>query len=247
VAAAFYLGANMVFAGLYLLQKGAISTARPGSFADTFFFSIQTMATIGYGVMAPQTFYANLLVTIETLFGVLLLALVTGLAFARFSRPRARVLFSRHAVITPFNGVPTLMLRMANERRNEILQAEVSCALLRTEWTQEGDVIRRFYDLQLSRYRSPVFALTFSVMHPIDESSPLYGATPEILAEMEAELVVTFTGIDETASQSVHARTSYLDTEILFDRRFKDIFGITADGRRAIDFRHFHETEPIDA
>jgi inward rectifier potassium channel len=205
------------------------------------------MATIGYGVMSPATFYANLLMTLETGVGLMVIAVATGLVFARFSRPTARVLFSRVAVISPYNGVETLSFRAANLRQNQILQAEVGVVLLRDEETQEGDTIRRFYDLKLARHRSPVFALTFTVMHPIDHDSPLYGATAETLRAQNAELIVTATGIDETIAQPVHVRTSYLPHEILWDQRFADVFGWTEDGRRVIDYRRFHDTVPLSA
>jgi inward rectifier potassium channel len=244
---AVYLATNALFALLYLAQRGAIAQARPGMFGDAFFFSVQTIATLGYGVMAPATFYANIVVTIETAVGLLLLAVATGLVFARFSRPTARVLFSRVAVIGPYNGVPTLSLRLANQRRNQILQAEVDLALLLDEVTQEGDTIRRFYDLVLARRRSPVFALTFTVMHPIEPGSPLHGATPARLAAQNAELVVTVSGLDETMAAPVHARTSYLADELLWGHRFVDVMGRTADGRRMIDYRRFHDTEPLPA
>src|SRR5947207_3451135 len=195
---ALYVAANAVFALCYLVQPGAIANARPGSFADAFFFSVQTMATVGYGQMSPATLYANLIVTIETAVGLGSFAVAAGLVFARFSRPTARILFSRVAVIGPYNGVPTLSFRLANQRRNQILQAEVTLTLLRDERTAEGTLIRRFYDLNLARYRSPVFALTFTVMHPIDRDSPLSDATAASLAAQNAELIVTATGIDET-------------------------------------------------
>jgi len=244
---ALYLAANAGFALLYLLQPGAIANGRPGSFADAFFFSVQTIATIGYGQLVPATLYANLLVTIETAAGLMFLALATGLVFARFSRPTARILFSRVAVIGPHDGRPTLSFRAANERRNQILQAEVAVSLLRDEETAEGVLIRRFYELKLTRYRSPVLAMTFTVMHEIDHDSPLHGATAASLAAQNAELVVTATGIDETIAQRVHARTSYLPDEILWGHRFVDVIGWTDDGRRVIDYRRFHDTVPLAA
>ncbi len=242
-----YIAANAVFALLYLIPGDAITNAQPGSLADAFFFSIETMATIGYGVMAPATFYANLLMTVETGVGLMLIAVATGLVFARFSRPTARVLFSRVAVIAPHNGVPTLSFRAANLRHNQILQAVVNVVLLRDEETQEGEMIRRFYDLKLARQRSPVFAMTFTVMHAIDRDSPLYGATAGTLQEQNAELIVTGTGIDETMAQPVHVRTSYLPHEILWSHRFVDLFGWTEDGRRVIDYRRFHDTVALPA
>jgi inward rectifier potassium channel len=242
IGSMIYIVANFLFAALYLLQPGSITAARAGSFADAFFFSVQTMATIGYGVMSPATFYANLLMTLETAAGLLFLALTTGLIFARFSRPTARVLFSNVAVVGPYNGIPTLSIRLANQRQNQMLAAEVTVTLVRDETSEEGELTRRFYDLTLVRDRSPVFALTFRVMHPIDADSPLYGMTYEKLAEQHAEIVVIAGGIDETLVQPVSARTSYLPHEILWAHRFVDIFGWTEDGRRAIDYRRFHDT-----
>jgi inward rectifier potassium channel len=240
-----YLTLNLLFAGLYLLGDGAVANARPGVFADAFFFSVETLSTIGYGQMSPATLYGNAVMTVEALTGVMLLAVAAGLMFARFSRPTARVIFSKVAVVGPFNGVPTLSLRLANERRNQILDAEVSVIFVRDEQTGEGDWIRRFYDLRLARQRSPIFAMTFTVMHAIDADSPLYNATPSSLAAAGAELVVTVTGIDGTTLQTIHARTSYLADEICWNRRFADVFTQTLDGRLAIDYRRFHETDPL--
>jgi inward rectifier potassium channel len=245
VGSGLYIAANVVFAALYLLQPGSIAAAHPGSFTDAFFFSVQTMATIGYGVMSPATFYANLLMTLETAVGLMIVALTTGLVFARFSRPTARVLFSKVAVVGPNNGIPTLSIRLANQRQNQLLAAEVTMTLVRDETSEEGELTRRFYDLNLVRNRSPVFALTFRVMHPIDADSPLYGMNYETLAEQHAEIVVIAGGIDETLVQPVNARTSYLPHEILWSHRFTDIFGWTEDGRRAIDYHRFHDTVRI--
>ena len=241
-----YLGLNALFAGFYLLGSGAIANARPGSFADAFFFSVETISTIGYGQMSPGTLYGNIVMTVEAMAGLTLLAVSAGLVLARFTRPTSRVMFSKVAVVTPFNGVPTLSFRLANERRNQILEAQVSVTLVRDERTAEGEWIRRFYDLQLGRQRSPIFAMTFTVMHPIDQASPLSNATASSLATEAVEIVVTVTGLDETMSQPVHARTSYLAHEVLWDHRFVDVFTRTKDGRLAIDYRRFHDTEPLE-
>jgi inward rectifier potassium channel len=240
-----YLGLNLLFAALYLIGDGSIANARPGAFADAFFFSVETLSTIGYGQMAPATLYGNFVMTAEALAGVMLVAVAAGLMFARFSRPTARVVFSKVAVVGPFNGVPTLSLRLANERRNQILEAQVSATFVRDEYTAEGDWIRRFYDLQLARQRSPIFAMTFTVMHAIDATSPLFNASPTSLAAEGAELVVTVTGIDGTTTQTIYARASYLADEIVWDRRFADVFTQTENGRLAIDYRRFHDTAPI--
>jgi inward rectifier potassium channel len=232
---AIYLLLNVLFAAAYFAVPGSIDHAAPGSFSDAFFFSIQTMATIGYGVLTPATFYANVLMTLETMMSLVFTAFTTGIIFARFSRPTARVNFSRFATVSLHNGVPTLFVRLSNARRNQILEADVSVVLLRNEVSREGGTMRRFYDLALSRGHTPIFALTFTVMHAIDETSPLYGLTPEILAAEDVELLVAVTGLDETMSQTVHARHSYSADEILFGQRFRDMFGFTPEGRLVID------------
>ena len=244
ICAAVYVAANVVFALLYMIDPSGVAQARPGSFADAFFFSIQTMATIGYGVLYPTDLYTNIVVTAETLFALAILALVTGLFFARFSRPTAKVRFCRYAVVAKHNGVPTLQVRVANGRSNQILQASIEMLLLRSERTAEGVVFRRFHDLKLQRARTPIFALTFTLMHVIDETSPLRETTEAGLKEMEAELLIAITGLDETMSQTIHARHSYLVDEVRFGFRFADMFGYLPDGRAAIDLRRFDEIIP---
>jgi inward rectifier potassium channel len=241
-----YAISNALFALAYLAGGNCIQNARPGSFQDAFFFSVQTMATIGYGGMSPATDYANWVVTVEAMVGLLGVAMVTGLAFARFSRPTARVLFSRVAVIRPYHGLPTLMFRTANLRYNQILEAQMSVTLVRNEISPEGEFMRRFYDLNLVRNRTPVFALSWTVMHAIDETSPLYKATPELLAEQEIEIVVTMTGLDETVSQTVHARHSFIASEILWNMRFVDVLSGRGDGPMSIDYSRFHDVVPVE-
>jgi inward rectifier potassium channel len=240
-----YVAANALFALAYLAGGDGIENARPGNFLDAFFFSIQTMASIGYGAMYPRSDYANALVAIESLAGLIGLSISTGLMFARFSRPTARVLFSSVAVIAPYNGVPTLMFRAANQRRNQILEAQLQVGLARDEISAEGQFMRRIYDLKLSRSQNPIFFLTWTAMHHIDEQSPLYGATPETLAAEETSLIVTLTGIDETVSQTIHARHSYSTQEILWSRRFVDIVMRMSNGQRYIDYKHFHDVMPV--
>ena len=232
---------NTLFAMLYLVGGDNLANAQPGSFWDAFFFSVQTMATIGYGAISPKTFYGNVIVAIEAMLGLLGVAVITGLAFARLARPTARILFSRVAIIAQYNGVPTLMFRAANERGNQILEARLWVFLVRDEVTEEGQPMRRFYDLSLSRQLSPVFNLTWTAMHPIDENSPLYGETPESMRDHATEIVVSLTGIDETVAQTVHARYAYLTQEILWDTQFANLLTQTSDGRRAIDFTRFHD------
>jgi inward rectifier potassium channel len=240
-----YVTINTLFALAYLAGGDGIANAHPGSFLDAFFFSVQTMASIGYGAMYPKTLYANVIVTIESFLGLMGLAVGTGLIFARFSLLKARVIFSRVAVITPHNGVPTFMFRVANERQNWILEAQVRVTLVRNEITAEGYVMRRFYDMYLLRGQTPLFALTWTVMHPIDEKSPLYGMTPEQMYEDDIEILVTLTGLDETVSQTIHARHSFVTEEILWNMRFVDILSKTRDGKRSVDYSRFHEVVPL--
>lgn len=239
-----YLVINVLFALAFLVGGNCIANAIPGSFWDAFFFSVQTLGAIGYGAMHPTTPYANFVVTVEAFTSILSVALITGLAFARFSRPTTRVLFSHVAVITPYNGVPTLMFRTANQRRNQILEAEINLYFLQDEISTEGDSMRHLYNLTLLRPRTPSFTLTWTVMHPIDEASPLYGATAESLEQTKATLIVTLTGIDDTVAQALHARHTYGAVDILWDHKFIDLFHQTPDGHRYIDYTHFHDVTP---
>jgi len=240
---AIYLAANLIFATLFWLDRGGLSGARPGSFEDAFFFSVQTLGTIGYGVIAPKSHFANALVAVESFFSFGISALSTGLIFARVSRPTARVMFSRHAVVTLVNGVQTLMFRAANERRNQVLEAEVTVTLARNATTLEGVTYKAFQALELKRARSPFFALSWSVMHVIDETSPLFGQTLETLIADKAEIVVILAGVDETLAQRIHARHSYLPHEIVWDRRLADIITIEDSGRPVVDYGRFHDLE----
>ncbi|XZO00933.1 MAG: ion channel [Microcoleus sp.] len=241
-----YVLTNSLFAIAYLAGGNCIANARPGSFQDAFYFSVQTMATIGYGSMYPRTDYANTIVAVQAFFALWGVAMVTGLAFSRFSKPTARVVFSRVAVIAPFNGVQTLMYRTANQRFNQILEAQQRATLIRDEVTSDGDYMRRFYDLTLVRSQSPIFALTWTVMHVIDENSPLYKLSAKDLSEQQAEIVITLTGIDETVSQTIHARHSFVASEILWNMKFVDIISRTPQGKRVVDYTRFHDVKSIE-
>jgi inward rectifier potassium channel len=245
VLLAAFIVVNLVFATLYIGDPGGIANARPGSFADAFFFSVQTLGTLGYGVMAPKTLYANLLVTVESFSGILTIALFTGIIFARFSRPQARVVFSKVAVVTSFDGVPTLMLRAANQRGNSILDAEVHISLASQYTTREGVNMRRFQELKLVRPRNPLFALSWTIMHALDETSPMYGLGLAEMLERDMELVVMLSGTDETINDRIYARNSYMAEEILWHRRFVDVVSVTASGQRMVDLNHFHDTREI--
>jgi inward rectifier potassium channel len=241
-----YILINVVFALLFLLGGDCIIGAKPGNFWDAFFFSVQTLASIGYGVMSPGSFYAHVIVTIESIASLLSIAVVTGLAFARFSKPTARIIFSNFAVVDRFNGVPTLMFRAANKRHNQIVEAQVNVSLLRDEKSLEGTFLRRFYELKLTRHRTPSFTLTWNVMHPIDEDSPLYGQTPESLAKMRAQLVVSLSGTDETVAYTIHVRHIFAASEILWDYRFTDMVYKSPNGDRYLDYANFHQALPVE-
>ncbi len=240
-----YIFANALFALAYLASGNGIENARPGSFSDAFFFSIQTMASIGYGAMYPKTTAANILVTLESLVGLFGVTMATGLMFARFSRPTARVIFSRVAVIVPYEGVPTLMFRTANQRRNLILEASLRVSLAKDEITAEGDFMRRIYELKLLRSQNPSFSLSWTAIHPIDEFSPLYGVTPESLIEDETTVLITLTGIDEAVGQNIYAHYTFGSQDILWDMRFVDILVWKPNGDRYIDYSHFHDVKPL--
>ena len=238
---------NCGFALAYLACGDGIENARPGDFADAFFFSVQTMATIGYGQMAPRGIGPNILVVVEALVGILGLTLGSGLMYARFTRPTAGVMFTRRAVISPFNAVPTLMVRIANQRANYIVEANVHLVLVRNEVTEEGERYRRFHDLKLERHYSPVFSMSWTVMHPIDFDSPFFGQSPQMLIESQCELLVMFSGWHEAFGQLVHARHAYAAYEIDVDSRFADMFKRLPDGQRAIDFSKFDVIEKSES
>ncbi len=245
-----YVVINALFALVYLLDGEGVANAQPGSFLDHFFFSVQTLATIGYGFMYPKTLFANLVMTLEVMVGIVSIAVLTGLAFARFARSTARVIFSRVAVIAPHEGVPTLSFRAANKRRNRILEAQLRVYLLRDEVTAEGQRLRRIYDLHLLRNQTPSFTLSWSAFHPIDKFSPLYGMSAEDLAQMNTTIVISLSGLDETIAQILHARHTYAAHEVLWNHRFVDIICHTPNGNRYIDFAFFHDVElfaPVDS
>lgn len=245
VVLALYLIFNCLFACAYFLDPGGVENIRPGSFADCFYFSVQTMATIGYGKMVPLSFFSHALVTLESLFGLMCTALMTGLVFAKFSRPTARILFSRTAVICMRDGVPSFIFRVCNERGNQVAEAQLTVVLFRSERTVEGELVRRFLDLPLQRQRSPMFALSWTAVHQIVPGSQLYGETAESLAQSDAEILVTMVGTDTTMSQTVHARHAYRMADVRWNERFVDIFGTDPTGQRFIDYRQFHNTTPV--
>ena len=240
-----YVGLNLVFAGLYLLDPNGITHVKPGDFADAFFFSVQTISTVGYGTMEPISPYANAVVTLECFFNLVLVAVTTGVIFAHVSKPTARVLFSQVATVTVFDGKPHLMFRAINERSNQILEAEVMVNLARQSVNAEGRPWRRFQDLAVTRQRSPLFALSWTIMHPLDESSPLFGADRDSLMAEDAEIIVVISGIDDTFAQRIHARHAYGAEDIIWNKEFENVLTIESDGRWVLDYRKFHSVRDV--
>jgi inward rectifier potassium channel len=241
-----YLIVNVIFACLYLAGGDCLNGAKPGSFLDAFFFSVHTLGSIGYGVISPKNHYANVIVTLEAITSLLAIAVVTGLAFARFSKPTDRVIFSDVVTIAPHNGIPTLSFRAANKRRNLILEARVIVDFAIDEYTLEGEFFRRLYELKLLRHRTSSFNLAWTVMHQIDENSPLYNFTPELLTNGRASIIVSLTGTDETVAYTINVRHIYSAREILWDYRFLDMLCTDTNGDRILDYRNFHSVAPID-
>lgn len=243
-----YLLVNALFALAYSTSGGiaTVGENEPEYFLELFFFSVQTMASIGYGAMYPTSLYAHSLVVIEALVSLFFIATTTGLVFARFSLPTARILFSNVAVISSFNSVPTLMFRTANKRKNYILEAQLWVTLVRDEYSDEGDFMRRFHDISLVRSHTPVFSLSWTAMHQVLPGGLLDGDTAETLKRDRAEIIVTLTGLDETLAQTIHARHTFTAEDIYWDYRFADILLTGQHGRRMIDFTQFHIIRPIN-
>ncbi|MCA9651559.1 MAG: ATP-sensitive inward rectifier potassium channel 10 [Myxococcales bacterium] len=239
-----YMLANLIFAGLYMLQTDGIASAS-GSFADAFAFSVQTLSTIGYGTLSPISGPVHTIVAFEAMVGLLGTAIATGLVFAKFARPRAKVMFSDTMLVYRRDGRPVLVFRVGNARGNEIIEASLRVSSLVPEITSEGEQMRRLVDLRLLRSTTPMFAMTWTVIHELDEQSPLRDYDEQRLREEGVRFIVSLTGIDATFSQTVHARHIYDHSHVLWWRRFVDVVGSTDDGRLVIDYRRFHDTVAV--
>jgi inward rectifier potassium channel len=233
---------NAAFAVLYWIGDQPVSNVPSGDYLDYLYFSIETLSTAGYGDMHPQTHYGHFIAAVELFTGIFSMSLMTGLIFARFSRPRARLLFARHPVITSHEGRPTLMIRFANERHNIIGNATARLWLLRNVRSEEGLFSRRFTDLTLVRNEHPALALTWTLYHVIDSTSPLDGLNADDLKAANINLVLVVSGYDVVAAQTIHARMSYDYSSIRFGQRYADILQTLDDGRIRIDYGKFHET-----
>jgi inward rectifier potassium channel len=245
--AAFFFVFNLLFAAAYSLQPDDIANLNPAGYWGRFFFSVETFATVGYGDMHPQTPFAHIVAAIEIFIGLMSLALITGMMFARFSKPTARFVFARQAVVRPLNGTPTLMLRAANARQNIVMEASARLRLLRDEVTPEGFRIRRIQDLPLMRNRHPVFLFGWTMLHVIDGTSPLAGQTEQSLSSARAYLLLTVIGTDETTGQSLMARQEYPASAVRWNHGYVDILSTDADGVDHFDYTRFHDIEPLDS
>ncbi len=246
-----YLTLNGFFALLYDAcgPSGLVSTLNIGissPFLKAFFFSIHTSATIGYGTIVPVGVPTNILVALESVVSLLGLAVVTGLVFARFSRPVADILFSKNAVMSWIGNLRAFEFRIINSRNNQIIDLQCRLLVSRFETNASGAAVRRYYPLNLERESVVFFPLSWTVVHIIDKESPLYGVTPDELCASGAEFLILLTGMDETFSQVVNARSSYRAEEIIWDAKFADIFVYDPGGRMAgIDMKRFHDTVRI--
>lgn len=242
----FYLTLSGLFALVYAIVPEGVAGAHPGRFLDYFFFSVQTLATIGYGAMYPVGDFANTVVSIEAFCGVLSFALMSGLMFAKFSVPTARVGFANFPVVARRDGKPALMFRMANTRGNQILEAHVNLSLNRIEPIDGDPQYRRFHKLPLLVSDSPLFVLSFTATHIIDESSPLFGVTAQEMQEGSYQFVITLIGLDGLVSQTVHARYTYAAHEIKWNHKFSNTLSTLEDGTFVLDYSKFHDVEPFE-
>jgi inward rectifier potassium channel len=241
-AALVFVVFNAIFALFYWIGDQPISNVPGGDYIDYLYFSIETLSTAGYGDMHPQTHYGHFVAATELFTGIFSMSLMTGLIFARFSRPNARLLFAENPVISSHEGKPTLMVRFVNERHNIIGNAAAKLWLMRNEVSAEGGTLRRFYQLPLVRDEHPALALSWTLYHVIDQASPLYGMSADDVAASDVSLVVVVSGYDVVAAQTIHARKSYDYPDIRFGHRYADILDRTEDGRLRIDYGRFHET-----
>ena len=235
---------NLLFALLYMVQPGCIINARPGSFTDHFFFSLETLATVGYGVMAPHTLYGHTVSAIEIMCGMAFTALVTGLFFVRFSKTRAKILYADDAVITRHNGRPTLMIRIANGRKSLMTHANASLGVLLGDYSAEGQFYRRVYDLKLHRDAIPIFPLTWTLMHDIDETSPLHGFDGAALKQRDARFFLSVRANDLSFGAAVQDMKDYDAKRIRFGMRFADAVTIDEHGNSLADYTRLSLLEP---
>jgi inward rectifier potassium channel len=242
-----YLLINLVFAALYLLNPHAVAEMSPGSFSDAFFFSVETLATVGYGHMYPISFYGHVITTLEIMVGMFGLAVITGVIFIRFSRPTAKIHFSKGAVISPFDGVPTLMVRIANLRHQAMVEAHFRMILVRTDITAEGEEIRRFIPLKLSFDHLIAFPAALTLRHRIDETSPLCGMIAEDFQRWDVRIIVSIVAIDTVIPAPIQSASDYNHDHIQWGWRFVEIYHENKEHQWTVDYGKIDETEEIVA
>jgi inward rectifier potassium channel len=241
---ALYLAVNFVFAVLFWLVPGSVANARPHSFADAVFFSIETIATVGYGEMYPATPYGHVIASIEIVSGLAFTAILTGLTFVRFSRPRAKLVFAANPVVARHDARPTLMLQVGNGRAGVLTDATAKLNVLLTEKAADGRLLRRAQELRLERTHMPLFPLSWTLMHVLDEKSPLCGYDPARVLESEARIFVTLEAHDPMLATRVHEIRTYWPTDIRFGVRYRDPIAIGDDGLPVLDLKAIGALEP---
>lgn len=248
IVVAAYIVINTAFASLYIAigidnVKGTEAPTLALRFLNAFFFSAHTLTTVGYGNMWPSGPAANTVAAIEALFGLLLFAIATGLLFGRFSRPSARIGFSDRMIVAPYLDATSLQFRVVNRRRNNLINLQARILLMTVEFV--GDRLqRRFATLELERSEVLFLALTWTIVHPIDQNSPLYGKTAADLERLQAEVLITMSGFDDTFSQTVHTRYSYRFDEITWGAKFAPAFEISENGDLVIEVDKVSRIEP---
>jgi inward rectifier potassium channel len=240
-----YLLINVVFAALYMLDAHAVAEMPPGSFLHAFFFSVETLATVGYGHMYPDSVYGHIISMLEIMVGMFGLAVITGVIFVRFSRPTARIQFSKVAVIAPFEGVPNLMIRVANLRHHAMVEPDFRMILLRSIITAEGEDVRRFRSLKLDFDHLIAFPAVLTVRHRIDDESPLFGMTPEDFQQQDIRILASIVGVETVIVAPVQGFTDYNYDQIEWNRRFVEIYGQNEEGEWTVDYGRIDETEEV--
>ena len=250
LVAGAYLTVNSLFAVMYwVLGRDALHTTDNdlglGNLARCFFFSVHTLTTVGYGALYPYGVAANAVAAVEAALGLMGFALATGLLYGRFSRPSARLVYSENMIVAPFRDGQSLQFRIANQRSNVLMELETDMVLMTVEQDSNGQLKRNFTELRLERKQIYFLALTWTLVHPIDESSPLFGKTSEDLERLQAELLILIKGFDDSFSQVVHTRYSYRWDEIIWSARFAQAFEVATEGHLVLDLSKVGETKPV--
>ncbi len=244
--ACLFTSINFIFALLYRIQPQGIANLNPPNLWGCFFFSVETLATVGYGDMHPASLYIHFITASEIFLGTMMIALITGMTFARFSLPRSRIALAENPLIRPFNGTTTLMFRAANSRQDIIIDATATLGFLINEISHEGTRIRRIYDLKLVRERHPMFALSWTIMHVIDEESPLYQKDADYLAEHKASFILSVSGTSELTYQQVSHRHVFDHDTVRWGYMYKDFMYTDADELDHVDFSRLSEITELE-